>query len=148
MLRTIFIFNKPESYQRWNIKDNRQRYQLVRCYDVSKTLVSFRYQMKRLCNVLSRSVSLRYQLVNYYEVSNWSVLFTYHLDDAETSQIGLCCWPTSWDVVIMSQLGPRWSNQSVKWVNMFFLHLWCFSLIKILPNSSYSVSKTSVSFRY
>ena len=36
------------------------RYQLVRCYNVSKTSVSFRYQLWRLCDMLSWSVSLRY----------------------------------------------------------------------------------------
>ena len=34
-----------------------------RRYNISKTSVSFRYQLWRLCNVLSWSVSLRYQLV-------------------------------------------------------------------------------------
>ena len=73
-----FIFNKSKRYQRSYIKDNDHRYQLVRCYDVSKTSVSFRYQLKCLCDVLNWSVSFRYQLVHHYGVLNWLVLFTYH----------------------------------------------------------------------
>ena len=39
-------------------KDDNQRYQVVRRYGVSKTSVSFKYQLKRLCDVLSWSVSV------------------------------------------------------------------------------------------
>ena len=67
-----FIFNKLKRYQKSDIKDIGQRYQLVRCYEISKTTVSFRYQLKRLCDVLRWSVSLRCQLVHRYDVSNWS----------------------------------------------------------------------------
>ena len=75
MLQTIFIFNKSKRYQRSDIKDNGQGYQLVHCYDISKASFSFRYQLKRLCDFLSWSVSLRYQLVYRYDVSNWSRFF-------------------------------------------------------------------------
>ena len=51
------------------------RYQLVRCYNISKTWVSFSYQSRPICNVLSQSVSLRYQI-------GW-----FHLPANETSQI-------------------------------------------------------------
>ena len=83
---------------------------LVRCYGVSKTSVSFRYQLKRLCDVLNWSVSLRYQLVRRYDVSNWSVLFTHQWDVTKTSQIGLTNLCTSCDVMVMSQHGPGRSN--------------------------------------
>ena len=87
MLWTLFIFNKSKRYQISEIKDNGQRYQLVRCYNISKTSFSFRYRLKRLCNVWRWSVSLRYQLVCFIyvqarrckNVSNRSVLLTYQL---------------------------------------------------------------------
>ena len=47
--------------------------------------VSFMYQWKRLCNVLSWAVSLSYQLVHHYGLTNWSVLFMYQWDFAKTS---------------------------------------------------------------
>ena len=74
--------------KRPDIKDDDQWYQTVRHYGVSETSVTFRYQLKGLCDVLSWSVSLRYQLVRCYDVSNWSVLFTYQRDVTKTSQIG------------------------------------------------------------
>ena len=79
MLWTIFTFNKLKRYQVSDIKDDDERYQLVRCYEVSKTSVSLRYQLRRLCDVLSWSVLIKYQLVHHCDVSNWSVLFTYQL---------------------------------------------------------------------
>ena len=63
--------------KRPDITDDDQRYQEVRHYGNSKTSVTFRYQLKGLCDVLSWSVSLRYLLVHCYGVSNWSVLFTF-----------------------------------------------------------------------
>ena len=57
-------------------------YQLVRGYNVSKTLVSFRFQLWHLCDALSWSVSVRYQLVRRYHVSYRSVF----LRTIETSQ--------------------------------------------------------------
>ena len=71
-----------------DIKDDDQSYQRVCLYGVSETSVTFRYQLKGLCDVLSWSVSLRYQLVRCYDVSNWSVLFTFQRDVTKTSQIG------------------------------------------------------------
>ena len=53
------------------------RYQLVRCYNISKTSVSFSYQLRPLCGVLRWSVSLRYQLVHCYDLSNQLVLSYY-----------------------------------------------------------------------
>ena len=138
MIWTIFIFNKSKRYQRSDINDNGQRYQLVRCYDVSKTSVSFRYQLKCLCDVLSCSVSLRYQLVHRYDVLISSVLFTYHWDIAKTSQIGLSYWRTSWEVMMMSQHGPRNSNWSVKCVNLFL----------VLGSTFFGIFSGSVSLRY
>ena len=90
ILLNIFISKNYLNYisKRPDIKDDDQRYQGVRHYGVSKTSVTFRYQLKGLCDVLSWSVSLRYQLVRRYEVSNWSVLFTYQWDVTKTSQIG------------------------------------------------------------
>ena len=70
----------PYISKRRDIKDDDQRCQEVRHYGVSKTSVTFRYQLKRLCDVLSWSVSLRYQLERRYDVSSWSVLFTYEWD--------------------------------------------------------------------
>ena len=86
---SIFISkNYQNDISKWpDIKDDDQRFQVVRRYGVSKTSVSFRYQLRRLCDVLSWSVSLRYQLVRRYDVSNWSVLFMYQWDVAKTSQI-------------------------------------------------------------
>ena len=104
---------------------------------VSLQLVSFRYQLKRLCNVLSWSVSLRYQMVHRYDVSNWSVLFTCQSDVAKTSQIGPSHWHTSWDVVMMFQHGPGRSNLSVKWVNFFW----------VLSSTFFSISGGSVLLR-
>ena len=95
MLRTIFIFNKSKRQQIPVVKDNDQRYQLVRWYDVSKKSVSLRHQLKLLCSVLSWLVSLRYlvtslgrhKLVDFIYVpvtrrkivSGRSVLFMYQL---------------------------------------------------------------------
>ena len=138
MLLTIPIFNKSKRYQRPDVKDNDQINQLVRCYNVSKTSVSFRYQLKRLCDVLSRSVSLTYQLSHRYDVSNWSVLFTYQWEVAKTSQIGLPYWRTRLDVVIMSQHGPGRLNWSLKLVNFFW----------VLDSTFFGISGDSVSLRY
>ena len=121
MLSTIFIFNKTKRYWRSGIKDNCQKYQLGRCYDVSKTSVSFRYQLERLCDLFSWLVSLRCQLVHRYDVLNWSVLFTYQWDVAKTSHIRPSYWRISWDVVMMSQHRPGRSNWSVKWVYFIWL---------------------------
>ena len=90
------------------------RYQLVRCHNVSKTLVSLMYHLWRLWDVLSWSVSLRYQVVRRYDVSVWSycsVLFTYQWDVRKTSQIGPSHWFTNFDVMMTSQRGLRRSNQ-------------------------------------
>ena len=75
---SIFISkNYQNDISKWpDIKDDDQRREVVRRYGVSKTSTSFRYQLKRLCDVLSQSDSLRYQLVRRCDVSNWSVLFT------------------------------------------------------------------------
>ena len=138
MLWTISIFNRWKRHQRLDIKDNDQKYQLVCCYDVSKTSVSFRYQLKRLCDVVSCSVSLRYQLVHRYDISNWSGFFTYLRDVAKTSQIGPSYWRTSW--VVMRIVVPVWSRtfRLVSKMDQFILgtkqyvfrHLQWFSLIK------------------
>ena len=80
---------------------------MVRCYNVLKTSVSFRYQLWRLCNVLSWSVSLKYQLICRYNVSNWSVWTNYQWDVTKTSQLGRFHSRTSRDVVMTSQHGPR-----------------------------------------
>ena len=74
------------------------RCQLVHHWNVSKILVSFRYQLWRPCIVLSWSVSLRYQLVRRCDISNWSVLFSYQWDVAKTPH-----WHTNCDNVINSQ---------------------------------------------
>ena len=62
---SIFISkNDQNDISKWpDIKDDNLRCQVVCCYSVLKTSVSFRYQLKRLCDVLSWSVSLRCQLV-------------------------------------------------------------------------------------
>ena len=79
---TIFIFNKTKKYQISDIKDNDQRYQLVRCYDISKTSVSFRYQWKRLCDVLNCSISLTY----HWYIAMTSQIGLFYLRTSETSQ--------------------------------------------------------------
>ena len=103
---SIFISkNYQNDISKWhikNFKNDDQRCQVVRHYGVSKTFVTFRYQSKRLCDVLRSSVSLRYQLVRRYKVSNWSVLFTYQWDVTKTSQIGLSHWRTRCDVRMTS----------------------------------------------
>ena len=115
------IFITKNGISKWpDIKDDDQRCQVVRRYGVSKTSVSFRYQLRRLCDVLSWSVSLRYQLVRRYDVSNWSVLFTYqwrrHKDVSNRSKrIDVL----SSDVMMMSQHGPGSPNSSLKWANFF-----------------------------
>ena len=118
---SIFISkNYLNDISKWLvIKDDNQRCQVVRCYGVSKTSVSFRYQLKCLSDVLSRSASFRYQLVRRYDVSNWSVLFKYQWHVTKTSQIGLTNWRTRCDVMMMFQHGPGCSNYSLKWVNFF-----------------------------
>ena len=136
MLGTISIFNKSKIYQITDIKDNDRRYQLVHCYDFSKTSASFRYQLKRLCDVLSWSFSIRYQLVHRYDVSNWSVLFTYQWDVAKKSKIGPSYSRTRWDFVMM--YGPKLSNWSLKWVNL----LW------VLGSTFFSMLDGSVSLRH
>ena len=87
---SIFISkNYQNDISKWpDIKDDDQRCQVVRRYGVSKTFVTFRYQLKRLCDMLSWSVSLRHQSERRCDVSNWSVLFTYQWDVTKTSQIG------------------------------------------------------------
>ena len=93
-------------------------YKLVRCYNVSKMSVLFRYQLWHLCDEISWPVSLRYQLVRRYDVSNRSVLFMYQWDVAETSQIGLSHWRTSCDVAMTSYMirdvstymRPKWDG--------------------------------------
>ena len=46
ILQTIFIFNKSKRFQRSDININGQRYQLVRCHDISKRSVPFRYMSR------------------------------------------------------------------------------------------------------
>ena len=138
MFWTIFIFDKSKRYQRSDIKDNDQRYQLVLCYNVSKTSALFRYQLKRPYDVLHWSLSLRKRLIYRYDVSNLTVLFTYQWDAAKTFQIGTSYWRTSWDLVIMAQHVPERSDLSLKWINFFwvldntfFWHPRWFSLSKV-----------------
>ena len=143
MFWTILSFNKLKRYQKSDIKVNGQRYQLVHCYDVSKTSVSFKYQSKRLCDVLSWSVSLWYQLVHCYDVSNWSVAFTYYWHAPKTSQIAPSFWRHSWDGVMMSQHDPGRSNLSLKWIIFF----WALGST-FFRHSRYNVSKTTNWCRY
>ena len=91
-----------EKLSKWHTKMTRwrSRCQVGGRYGVSKTSVSFKYQLKRFCDVLSWSVSLRYQLLRRYDVSNWSVLF-------KTSSIDPSHWRTSCDVAMTSQHGPQ-----------------------------------------
>ena len=112
ILWSIFISkNYQNDISKWpDIKDDKQRCQVVRRYGISKASVSFRYQLKRLCDVLNWSVSLRYQLVRHYDVSNWSVLFTHHWCVTKTYQIGLTNWRTSCNIMLMSQHSPECSN--------------------------------------
>ena len=124
--RSIFISkNYQNDTSKWpDIKDNDQRCQVVRRYGVSKMSVSFKYQLKRLCDVLSWSVYLRYQLVRRYNVSNWSVLFAYQWDVTKMSeivppQIVPTNWRTSCDVMMMSQHDLGRSSWSLKWANFF-----------------------------
>ena len=97
------------SLRRWvrHLRDASEMHpcRLGRHYGVSKTSVSFKYQLKRLCDVFSWSVTLRYQLVCRDDVSNWSVLFAYQTDVTKTSQIGPTNSRTSCDVMMMSQDG-------------------------------------------
>ena len=139
---TISIFNKSKRYQRPDIKDNDQINQLPRCYDVSKRLVSFRYHLKRLCDVLNWSVPLMYQLVHCYDVSNSSVLFTYqrHWKNVSNRFVLLTCQFRRRDDV------SEWSRtfkRSLKWINFFwvlgstfFQHLRWFSLFKLQASMS------------
>ena len=142
-----------EISKRQDIKDDDQRYQGVRHYGVSKTSVTFRYQLKALCEVLSWSVSLRYQLVCRYNVSNWSVLITYQWDVTKTSQIGqnelTYLWWRHYDVSAWSrtfQLVTKRDQFLLRTMN----HL-CFSgdsvSLKYQLVHCYNVS-TSFSFRY
>ena len=98
-----------EKLSKWHTKMTRwrSRCQVGRRSGVSKTSVSFKYQLKRFCDVLSWSVSLRYQLLRCCDVSNWLVLFTYQWDVTKTSPIGPFHWRPSCDVAITSQHGPQ-----------------------------------------
>ena len=98
-----------QKLSKWHTKMTRwrSRCQVGRRYGVSKTSVSFKYQLKHFCNVLSWSVSLRYQLLRRYDVSNWSVLLTYQWDATKTSLIDPSHWRTSRDVAMTSQHGPQ-----------------------------------------
>ena len=105
---TISIFNKSKGYQRPDIKDNDQINQLARCYDVSKRLVSFRYHLKGLCDVLGQS-----HLCTSWYIATTSQIRRFYLltrDIGKTSQIGSSYWRASLDVVMMSQNGPGRSN--------------------------------------
>ena len=108
---------------------------LVRCYGVSKTSVSFRYQLKLLCDVLSWSVSLKYQLIRRYDVSNWSVLFTHQWNVTKVSQKNLTNWRTSCDVIMTYKLVTlvnfisQFLLRTMQWI--FFLRLRWFSLFKV-----------------
>ena len=77
----IFILkNYKNGISKWpDVNYYNQRCQVICHCGVDKLCVSFRYQLKHLCDVLIWSVSLSYQLVRHYDVSNWSVLFTYQL---------------------------------------------------------------------
>ena len=109
--RIFMSKNYRNDISKWpDIKDDDQRCQVVPRYGISEMSVSFRYQLKRLGNVLSWSVSLRYHLVRRYDVSSWSVLFTYQWDVTKTSQIGPTNWRTIYDVMMVSQHGWRRSN--------------------------------------
>ena len=132
-----------------------ERYQLVRRYNVSNTSVIFRYQLKCLWDMLSCSVLFRYHLVRRYDASNWLVLFTYQWDVAKTFQIGPFCWYISWDVVMMSQYGPRRPNWSLEWVNFLWVlgstllwHLRWAIPFKVPAITLLQLSKMSVLFRY
>ena len=83
-----FYFQWIKNFVRTHIKTTRYwswRPKIPGRYDVSKMSVSFMYQWKRLCDVLSWSVSLSYQLVHQYGLTNCSVLFMYQWDFAKTS---------------------------------------------------------------
>ena len=82
-------------------------YQLVRCYNVLKTLVSFRYYLWRIWDVLVELVSPRYQLVRRFDVWNWLVLSTYQRDADETSRTGLSHSRTNCNVMIAPQGSSR-----------------------------------------
>ena len=152
---SIFISkNYQNDISKWpDIKDDDQRCQVVRRYGVSKTSVSFRYQLRRLCDVLSWSVSLRYQLVRGYDVSNCSVSFTYQWDVTKTSQIGLLKpVATSWWCISMV-----WDVQISHWNGSISFAYYAVNFLSISGGSvslryqlvrCYNVSKTLVSFRY
>ena len=91
---SIFISKNYQNdiSKRPDIKMTTKDSKLVRCYDISKTSVSFRYQLKLLCDVLSWSVSVKYQLIRRYDVSNWLVLFTHQWDVTKMSEKS----PTNW----------------------------------------------------
>ena len=88
ILQTIFIFNKSKRFQRSDIKINGQRYQLVRCHDISKRSVPFRYMSRRL-----------------YDVSSWLVPIGTSWYVFATSQVRHSYLGNSWDVGVTSQIG-------------------------------------------
>ena len=98
-------------------------------------LVSFRYQLKRIGDVLSWSVSLEYQVVHRYNLfSDLSVLFTHQWEVGKTSQINPCCWRK----VSQFLLGTR---------QYIFRHLQWFGLINLSASLSLQCSEMLVSFR-
>ena len=79
---TILIFNKSKRYQRPDIKDNGQKYQFVRSYNVSKTSISYRYQLKRLFDVF---VGQSHLDTTWYSAST-SQIGLFYLSTSETSE--------------------------------------------------------------
>ena len=108
----IFILkNYKNGISKWpDVNYYNQRCQVICHCGVDKLCVSFRYQLKHLCDVLIWSVSLSYQLVRHYDVSNWSVLFKNRWDVTKTSQIGPTNWRTSYNAVMMSHYDLGSSN--------------------------------------
>ena len=100
----------------------------LRRYNVSKTSVSFRYQLWHICDLLSWLVSCSHQLVGGYYVSNWSVFSMYQWDVAKTYQLGPSHSRTSCDVLMRTLYGRRRPDHYVVACRVgYFLTLWCFT---------------------
>ena len=120
---SIFISkNYQNDISKWpDIKDDDQKFQVVRRYSVSKTSVSFTYQLKLLCDVLSWFVWLKYQLMRRYDVSNWSVLSMYQWDVSKVFQNSPMAYQLWWHNDVSAWFGAFKLVTLVNFISQFLL---------------------------
>ena len=137
MLWTVLIFNKSKRYQKLDIKDNGQRYQLVRCYNVTKTSLSFRYQLNRLCNVLVGQSHLG---------TSWYITTTYQISRVFYVPLGRRKNVSDRSVLLTYQLIRR--DDLAAWSWTFKLVKKCGTLFWVPGSAFFGISGGSASLRY